>query len=128
DRLGNNEPCRRFNLALAAALARSGQLENAQKHLLLSGKCARPNNPSYAHSYNLILDYISYERSGHWPNGQPPSTQTNRCTPLEDESFNIFHHLEPDTARIATHSQLPAPQSDSGFLQIRRASSAIAQG
>lgn len=128
DRLGNNEPCRRFNLALAAALARSGQLEDAQKHLLLSGKCTQPNNPSYAHSYNLVLNYISYERSGRWPDGQPPSTQTNRCAPLEDESFNIFQHLEPEIARLAALFQLPAAKSASGFLQIRLASSAIAQG
>ncbi len=125
---GNNEPCRRFNLALAAALARSGQLEDAQKHLLLSGKCAQPGDTTYAQSYNLVLNYISYERSGHWTNGQPPSTNNNRCAPLEDTSFNILQHLEPEIAQLATHFQLPPPKSATGFLQIRLASSAIAQG
>ncbi len=128
DKLGHNEPCRRFNLALAAALARSGQLADAQKHLLLSGKCAQPGDKNHTKSYNLILNYISYERSGHWTNGQPTSANNNRCAPLEDTSFNIIQHLEPEIALLAAHFQIPTPEPSTGFLQLRNASSAIAQG
>lgn len=136
--LGNNEPCRRYNLALAAALARAGQLDNAQHHLLLAGNCSQSQNTFYVDSHNLILNYIAYERSGNWPNNKPPQALSSatqpgakpddHCIAFGPESFDILRYLEPEIAQLAAQLQLPAASTSPGFLQLRLSSAAIAQG
>nr|MBA2663454.1 hypothetical protein [Lujinxingiaceae bacterium] len=123
--LGGAEQCRRLNLALATALTRDGQLEAAERHLLLFSNCGGSAD-TYAGSRSTVASYIAHERSGQWPASRQANHQT-ACIGLQPLGLDLLSQIEPEIAQLAASIQL-APVATSDFLQLRTASTVVSRG